>query len=344
MLAKFTYCVSASLMLFWLLISSSTLQAQDYRALFKKLDSSVVTIHALEVVNSEKGLRPKRSVGSGVIVSKDGEIMTAAHVVHTADQIVVKFVDGTAVPAKIVSSISGADVALIKVEKMPLTASVATLGDSDKTAPGEPALVIGAPFGIEHSLSVGHVSGLQTRPVIAGGTSLKVIQIDAAVNHGNSGGPLFNDKGELVGIVSHILSEGGGFDGIGFAVATNAAKTILFDQSPIWTGFEGLLLPPEMNAMLNVPQKSALLVQRVSLNSIAAKAGLRGGTDQITFRGRNVWVGGDIILEIQNTVCDCPKSFENLSRSLKAIPPGESIKVKVLRAGKVVELDFATEK
>ena len=171
MLAKFAYCVTASLMLLWLLIPSSTLQAQDYRALFKKLDSSVVTIHALEVVNSEQA---KRSVGSGVIVSKDGEIMTAAHVVHTTDQIVVKFVDGTAVPAKIVSSISGADVALIKVEKIPPTASVATLGDSDKTAPGEPALVIGAPFGIEHSLSVGHVSGLQTRPVIAGGTSLKV--------------------------------------------------------------------------------------------------------------------------------------------------------------------------
>ena len=130
MLAKFAYCVTTSLMLLWLLIPSSTLQAQDYRALFKKLDSSVVTIHALEVVNSEQA---KRSVGSGVIVSKDGEIMTAAHVVHTTDQIVVKFVDGTAVPAQIVSSISGADVALIKVEKTPASASVATLGDSDKT-------------------------------------------------------------------------------------------------------------------------------------------------------------------------------------------------------------------
>ena len=188
MVTKFAYLFlfTATLTTLSLLTPSSALHAQNYRELFKKLDSSVVTIHALEVVNSEKGLRPKRSVGSGVIVSKDGEIMTAAHVVHTADQIVVKFVDGTAVPAQIVSSISGADVALIKVEKIPASASVATLGDSDKTAPGEPALVIGAPFGIEHSLSVGHVSGLQTRPVIAGGTSLKVIQIDAAVNHGLS--------------------------------------------------------------------------------------------------------------------------------------------------------------
>lgn len=346
MVTKFAYLFlfTATLTTLSLLTPSSALHAQNYRELFKKLDSSVVTIHAIKVVSGERGVRPQRSVGSGVVVSQDGEIMTAAHVVHTADQILVKFVDGTVVPAQIVSSVPGADVALIEVEKLPSVASVAVLGDSDKTAPGEPALVIGAPFGIEHSLSVGHVSGSQTRPVITGGTTLKVIQIDAAVNHGNSGGPLFNDKGELIGIVSHILSEGGGFDGIGFAVATNAAKTILLDQSPIWTGFEGVLLSPELSAVLNVPQGRALLVQRVNRNSIAAKAGLQGGTDQISFRGRDLLVGGDIILEIQNTVCDCPKSFENLSHSLKTLQPGESIKVKVFRAGKVVELYFVTEK
>ena len=344
MIAKLVCHFTAALILLSLLNPCSELIAQDYRDLFKKLDPSVVTIYAIQVVNGKGGAQPQRSVGSGVVVSKDGDIMTAAHVVHTADQILVKFVDGTVVPAKVASSVSGADVALIEVEKLPPVASVAVLGDSDKTEPGEPAIVIGAPFGIEHSLSVGHVSGLQTRPVIAGGISLKVIQVDAAINHGNSGGPLFNEKGELIGIVSHILSEGGGSDGIGFAVAMNPTKTILFDQSPIWTGFEGLLLSAELSAVLNVPQDSALLVQRVNRNSIAAKAGLKSGTDQISFRGQDILVGGDIILEIQNTVCDCPKSFENLSRSLKKLQPGESVKVKVFRAGKIVELDFATEK
>ena len=344
MIAKLFCYFSTALVVLSMLNPGSALFAQDYRELFKKLDTSVVTIYAAGIVSGKRGLRPQRSVGSGVIVSNDGEIMTAAHVVNTADQVIVKFVDGTAVPAQIVSSVPGADVALIKVKKLPPAASVAIFGDSDKTEPGEPAIVIGAPFGIEHSLSVGHVSGLQTRPVIAGGSTLKVLQIDASVNHGNSGGPLFNEQGELIGIVSHILSEGGGFDGIGFAVATNAAKKILFDQSPIWTGFEGVLLSPELNAVLNVPQESALLVQRVNQNSIAANAGLRGGTDLISFRGSNILVGGDIILEIENTVCDCPQSFADLNRSLKTLQPGESIKVKVFRAGKIVELDFSTEK
>ena len=343
MIAKTVCYNTACLIVLSLLMPHTSLFAQGYRELFKKLDSAVVTIHATENVIGEGGARIQRSIGSGVVVSEDGEIMTAAHVVHTADQILVKFLDETVVPAQIVSSVPGADVALIKVEKLPEAASVAVFGDSDKTEAGEPALVIGAPFGIEHSLSVGHVSGLQTRPVIAGGSSLKVIQVDASVNHGNSGGPLFNEKGELIGIVSHILSQGGGFDGIGFAVSTNVAKTILFDHSPIWTGFDGLLLSPELSAVLNVPQDSALLVQRVNQNSIAATAGLKGGTDQISFRGRDIMVGGDIILEIQNTVCDCPQSFEHLSSSLKTLSPGESIKVKVLRAGKVVELDFVVE-
>ena len=105
-----------------------------------------------------------------------------------------------------------------------------------------------------------------------------------------------------------------------------------------------MLLSPELSAVLNVPQGRALLVQRVNRNSIAAKAGLQGGTDQISFRSRDVLVGGDIILEVQNTVCDCPKSFENLSRSLKTLQPGKSVKAKVFRAGKVEELDFVTEK
>ena len=150
--------------------------AQDFRSLFKQVDSSVVTIHSVQLVAGKEGLQARQSTGTGVVVNSDGSIMTAAHVVHTADQIKVKFKDGTLLPAKVVSSVSGADVALIKVESLPSSATVADLGDSAKTVPGEPAFVIGTPFGIEHALSIGHVSGTQVRPVISGGTSLKVIQ------------------------------------------------------------------------------------------------------------------------------------------------------------------------
>jgi len=331
----------AVLFLLLSLLSIQHVFAQDFRSLFKQVDSSVVTIHSVQLVAGKQGLQTRKSVGTGVVIDSDGSIMTAAHVVHTADQIGVKFKDGTLLPAKVVSSVSGADVALIKIDKLPSSATVARLGDSENTEPGEPAFVIGTPFGIEHALSIGHISGIQVRPVLAGGTALKVIQTDASVNPGNSGGPLFNENGEVVGIVSHILSEGGGFDGVGFAIAINEAREILLEQSPFWTGFEGLLLPEELATVLNVPQKSAILIQRVNLNSVAAQAGLKGGTDQIDFRGKKIWVGGDIILEIHDTVCDCPISFSHLRDSLKALGPDKTIGVKVLRGGKVVELQFS---
>ena len=325
------------------LVQSQDVSAQDYRGLFKKVDPSVVTIQSTEIVVVDSRPQVRRSVGAGFIVSDDGSIMTAAHVVQTADQIKVKFVDGTEGLAKIISSVPGADVALIKVETLPANSVIATLGDSDKTEPGAPSFVIGNPFGIEHSLSIGHISGVQTRPVIAAGQPLKVIQTDASVNHGNSGGPLFNEHGQVIGIVSHILSEGGGFDGIGFAVAINEAKKILLEQSPIWTGFEATLLTPDIASILNIPQQSALLVQRVHRNSLAHQAGLRGGTESIVFRGKKVLVGGDIILEIEETVCDCTKSFMHIRESLNLLVDGQAVKVKILRRGKIVELSFRQE-
>lgn len=334
---------SAVLIFFVAILSLSEATAQDYRELFKKVDPSVVTIHSAEIVVGTKQQQVRRSIGTGFITSKEGDIMTAAHVVQSADQIQVKFVDGTVSPAKVVSSVRGADVALIRVEKLPENAVIATLGDSDQTETGAPAFVIGNPFGIEHSLSIGHISGAQTRPVITAGQALRVIQTDASVNHGNSGGPLFNENGEVVGIVSHILSEGGGFDGIGFAVAINEAKTILLEQSPLWTGFEASLISEDVASLLNVPQKSGLLVQHVRRNSLAHRAGLRGGTDLITFRGEEVLVGGDIILEINETLCDCTKSFEHIRESLDTLQDGESVTVKVLRGGKTVELVFESE-
>ena len=314
--------------------------AQDYRGLYKKVNPSVVTIQSAEIVSGAQEGQVRKSIGTGFIINEDGSIMTAAHVVHKSDQILVKFVDGTVSPANVVSSVRAADVALIKVDKLPANSVIAKLGDSDKTEPGEPSFVIGNPFGIEHSLSIGHISGSQKRPVIASGLSLKVIQTDASINHGNSGGPLFNENGEVVGVVSHILSEGGGFDGIGFAVAINEAKEILLNQSPIWTGFEGSLLTSDMAKLLNVPQESALLVQNVRRNSIAYKAGLKGGTELIRFRGKDILVGGDIILEIEDKSCNCEKSISELRASLETLKSGQEVKVKILRAGEAVVLKF----
>ena len=201
----FRLATLATAILFSTLLNSQTV-AQNYRGLYKKVNPSVVTIESAEIVSGARGRQVRKSIGTGFITDEDGSIMTAAHVVHESDQVIIKFVDGTQLPAKVISSVRAADVALIKVDKLPSNSVIAKLGDSDKTEPGEPSFVIGNPFGIEHSLSIGHISGSQQRPVIASGLPLKLIQTDAAINHGNSGGPLFNENGEVVGIVSHILS------------------------------------------------------------------------------------------------------------------------------------------
>jgi len=150
------------------------------------------------------------------------------------------------------------------------------MGSSDAVKIGSVSLVIGAPLGVEHSLSIGHISGKATRPTVAGGTPLRLIQTDAAINPGNSGGPLFSDQGEVIGIVSHILSKGGGSDGIGFAIAIDEAKTILLEGTPFWTGFEGQAIPPQIAKIFNVSQASGILVERVLSGSLADKAGLKG--------------------------------------------------------------------
>jgi len=163
--------------------------AQDFSGLFERIDPSVVTIRTQETVGG--GAQQKGGIGSGVIIDDSGLIMTAAHVVHTADKIFVKFVGGETVTAEVVSSVRGADLALLKVEHIPASGSVAQMGTSDTVKTGSISLVVGAPLGVEHSLSIGHISGKATRPTISGGTPLRLIQTDASINPGNSGGPLF---------------------------------------------------------------------------------------------------------------------------------------------------------
>lgn len=319
-------------------VSMPALAAQDFSELFEKIDPSVVTIETKEIVGSDSGPRQQGGIGSGVIIGDDGLIMTAAHVVHTADRIQVKFVGGETVSAQVVSSVRGADVALLKVEKIPESAAVATIGDSKAAKTGAIALVIGAPLGVEHSLSIGHISGKATRSVIAGGAALRLVQTDASINPGNSGGPLFNQEGEVIGIVSHILSKSGGSDGIGFAVAINDAKRILLEGTAFWTGFEGEILSPAIAKMFNVKQESGLLVQRVRQGSLADKAGLKGGQIKIKVFGKDLWIGGDIILEIQNTICMSTHCFVAIRKTIDGLEPGDNVTLKVLRGGEIVEL------
>jgi len=311
--------------------------------MYKKLDPSVVTIYTVETVVSNGIVAQSEALGSGVFFDKSGLILTAAHVVQSAEIIAVKTYDGQVIQAEVVSSFSSADVALIKLLSLPKNIPAAKLGDSDALLIGEQVLVIGAPHGLEHSLSVGHVSGKQKKGMILSGELMEFIQTDAAINQGNSGGPIFNSKGEVVGIVSSILTQSGGFEGIGFAASINPTKRILLEGSPFWTGFEGFFLQDKIAATFNIPSGSGMLIERVVSNSFAAKAGLKGGVFKANIFGRELWLGGDIIVSILNTNCSSPHDFEDIKTKIEKLNKGEPIVMEILRAGKIIQLKVKTD-
>src|SRR5207245_11029881 len=168
------------------------------------------------------------NLGSGVLVSADGKVLTAAHVVQTADAIVVTFLNGETLKARVVSSEPAADVALLQLERAPGAPLAARLGDSDAVEVGDPIFVVGAPLGISHTRTAGHVSARRGPNALSDGMSLaEFFQTDAAINEGDSGGPVFNMAGEVIGIVSNIVTRSGGSEGIGFAVTSNVARRLM---------------------------------------------------------------------------------------------------------------------
>lgn len=320
----------------------SCAEAQDVSALFEQLDPSVVTIEVTEYKIKNQQLSASGGLGSGVIISTDGLILTAAHVVDSANEVSVKLQNGTSYPADVLSSSTVADVALLKLRIVPPNLKAVKPGNSSITKIGEQILVIGAPLGLEHSLSVGHISRKMQKNMLTNGEMAGFIQTDASINHGNSGGPMFNMKGELIGIVSFILSQSGGFEGLGFGVDINTAKKALFDVNSFWTGFDGIFLNEVFAGVLNTPQRSGVLIQRVTPNSFADRIGIKAGYVQGEILGQKMWLGGDIVLSIQGLSCNAPHDLGNIKKQIENLKPGDQVLIEVLRKGEVVilEADF----
>jgi serine protease Do len=196
--------------------------------------------------------------------------------------------------------------------------------------------VIGSPYGLEGSFSIGYISGFRDFSRLYGGTILaEFIQTDAAINSGNSGGPVFNSQGQLIGIASRILTVSGGFQGLGFVVTINTAKQLLALEDRVWIGIESIFLNSEMISLLLYQDlKGGLLVERVMKGSPADKAGLRGGTISARIQGRDIIIGGDLILEF-STQEACHSAC--LVRAQKELSGMDKIPVKFLRGGNVME-------
>ena len=326
-----------------LLFANSRSDAQQLRDVVQKVDPSVVVIKTVEknlLPTSQPMFVSSPGLGSGFLISNDGKVLTAAHVVQAADKIEVEFIDGQTVPAKVIASLPRADVAVLKLDWTPSNAVPAKLGNSDKMQLGDDVFVIGAPYGISHSLSVGHVSARRKAPVSFGGPlRLELLQTDAAINRGNSGGPLFNMSGEVVGIVSYIFSQSGGFEGLGFAVTSNIAQQLVIAGKGFWNGADGIILSDDAARIFNVPQPAGFLVQRIADNSPAQRIGLIGGTYRATIAGEELLLGGDIVLEVGGIPVTPDGGTElKMIEYLNKLKPGDTATMKVLRGGQTIEL------
>jgi S1-C subfamily serine protease len=312
---------------------------------FKRVDPAVVVIRTSEHVEAvvpgapPGGAASVAFVGSGVLISADGKVVTAAHVVQTADSVDVEFTDGTVVKARIVASDGAADVALLQLERVPPNIAPARLGNSDKTEVGDQVFIVGAPRGITHTLTVGHVSARrQPKAISAGFVSTELFQTDAAINRGNSGGPMFDMNGNVIGIVSHIVSGSGGSEGLGFVVTSNMARRLLLEERSVWHGLDGYLITDEIAHTLNLPT-GGLLVQRVARGSPAERMGLRGGRYRVAIESEQLLIGGDVIVAVDGIELAEPDAYERVRRRLLDVrASGGLMRLSLMRDGVLTKL------
>lgn len=328
----------------------------DAAELYRKRAGGVVTIFALF---GEGGIDDEgviASQGSGFVVSDEGYILTNSHVVTTAgesdpgdtpraaDTVYVQFRDGERVPAAIVGWDVYDDVGVLKVDPDDHAVNPVPLGDSSAVVVGEPVAAIGSPFGQESSLSVGVVSATERSidSITSGFKLVDAIQTDAPINRGNSGGPMFNAAGDVVGINAQIRSESGTAEGVGFAVPINAAKRSMEQLVRTgkvryaWLGVTTQTVTPRIAERFGFAEMRGAAVQSVAGGSPADRAGLVGGRAEQEVDGLTFCPGGDLIVEIDGTPV---RSAEDVVRAVNQQRlPGDDIRLVVLRGSQRLEL------
>ena len=288
----------------------------------------------------------QQSLGSGFVVDKAGHIVTNFHVVDGAKQVSVSFSNGASLKATVVGSDPSSDLAVLKIDATSRALAPLSLGNSDAIKVGDPVVAIGNPFGLDRTVTSGIVSAIQRAITAPNGYTIDhVIQTDASINHGNSGGPLLKASGQVVGVNSQI--ETGDFGtsgnvGIGFAVPSNTVKTViaqLIREGHIDRAFIGLSAVPitrDLARVFRLPVSRGLLVQSVQPGSGAAKAGLKAGTTQVVLAGESYNLGGDIIVEAGGTSVS---SLDKLRDIVAAKKPGDRLQLVVYRGSKKTDLE-----
>ena len=294
-----------------------------------------------------------QALGSGFVVSSEGYIITNAHVVEDngtrASSVSVMFknadgTDSTKVPATIVGIDETSDVALLKIDpaKAPQLLAL-TLGDSSAVQVGEPVVAIGNPLGYDFTVTSGIVSAVNRNLESPNGSVIPDgIQTDAAINSGNSGGPLFNAHGEVIGINEQIATQSGGNEGLGFAVPINTAKNVIEQLKSsgkvtyAWLGIQGQSITSDVAGALGLKVDNGVLIAAVTQGSPAEKAGLKGGSQQSQLQGQTLVAGGDIITAIDG---EKVSGMDDLISIINQHKPGDTVTLTVLSGTSTKDVD-----
>ncbi len=280
------------------------------------------------------------ALGSGFVIDKAGHIVTNFHVVEDADEIRVSFSNRDTVQAELVGTDPSTDLAVLRVEADASALTPLPLGDSDEVRVGDPVVAIGNPFGLDRTATAGIVSALQ-RLITAPNqfTIDHVIQTDAPINRGNSGGPLLNARGEVIGVNTQIETGGisTGNVGIGFAVPSNTVEGVVAQilqtgrVEHAYLGIAGHAVTPDLADTYNLPVDAGVLVEDVRAGSGADKAGLEKGDTQVVVAGETYVLGGDIIVAADGEQLS---SIEELRDAIAGHKPGDKIKLRIYRNAK----------
>jgi S1-C subfamily serine protease len=318
--------------------ASALTVGEIYRRSYKGVVEITVTSSGS---SSPLGGEDQRAQGSGFVYDSEGNVVTNEHVVDGAQSVSVRFWNGDSYPATVVGSDASTDLAVIKVDAPSSILKPLTLGDSSKLLVGDGVVAIGSPFGLEETVTSGIVSALHRQMQARNEFTINdSIQTDAAINHGNSGGPLLSSHGQVIGANAQIRSESGGSDGVGFAIPSNTIKTIasqLIGSGKVEHAYLGVsvqTIPSSVASDLN-------LVEGVELRAVrprtpAATAKLHAATGSKIVDGDSYPTGGDIITAIDGQKVT---TSEGLQRAIDAKRPGDTISLEFWRDGESHTID-----
>ncbi|HEU5264987.1 MAG TPA: trypsin-like peptidase domain-containing protein [Gaiellaceae bacterium] len=277
------------------------------------------------------------ALGSWFVIDKAGHIVTNYHVVQGADRVTVSFSNRDTVRAVVVGTDPSTDVAVLRVQTSATALTPLPLGDSDKLRVGDPVVAIGNPFGLDRTATSGIVSALQRLITAPNSFTIDhVIQTDAPINHGNSGGPLLNSRGQVIGVNTQIETgnTASGNVGIGFAVPSNTVKDVVAQimrtgrVEHAYLGISGQAVTSDVAKTYNLPAEKGVLVGSVTTGSGADKAGLKGGDTQVVVEGETYVLGGDLIVSVDGKEIS---SIEQLRDAIADHKPGDKVSLVIYR-------------